>query len=468
MAVRFSEEQVLEATRGTRVRFGARAAYDAVCTDTRALTPGCLFVALQGERFDGHEFLFQASEGGAAGVVVKQGHPRKDPGPDVAVYEVSDTLHALGGLGRAHRERFKIPVGAVTGSNGKTTTKELVGAILETQGPALKTSGNLNNEIGVPLTLFGLEPKHRTAIIEMGMNHAGEIDRLARIAKPTAGLITVVQPAHLEGVGSIEGVAQAKGELFEALQPGAVAVVNADDARVAAQASRLQTGVASLWFGRSERAEVRLLDAKPSGLDGQTLSLSVRGRAVRVKLALLGAHNALNATGAFALGLALGVSVEDCVKGLESAHAHDRRLQVREGLNGVTVVDDCYNANPASMEAALDTLQGLAKQQGGRAVAVLGDMLELGADELALHQGIGAKAKGQVALAALFGPRMAKAHQAMAGGPEAAHFTEVEPLMAWLQPKLSPKDVVLVKASRGMKLERVVQALTGTKGGGAH
>jgi len=468
VAVRYSEEQVLQATRGTRVRIGARASYGAVCTDTRALSPGCLFVALKGERFDGHDFLFQAAEGGAAGVVVEQGRPRKDPGPDVAVYEVTDSLVALGALGRAHRERFTCPIGAITGSNGKTTTKELFAAILETRGPALRTHGNLNNEIGVPLTLFGLEPRHVAAAVEMGMNHAGEIGRLARIARPNAGLITIVQPAHLEFLGTIEGVANAKGELFEALEPGATAVVNLDDERVVAQAVRAGPQVKRLTYGRAAQADVRLVKVEPQGRDGLQLTIRYQGQDHGVALNLIGDHNATNATGAFALALALGYSPVECVRGLEAAQAHARRLQVLEGLNGVTVIDDCYNANPASMIAALDALSGLAVES--RAVGVLGDMLELGPDEQDLHRQIGLRASDQCALAAFFGPRMAHAHAEAKKklGERARHFTEVEPMLAWLKGELRAGDVVLVKGSRGMRLERAVDALTGRASGGGH
>jgi UDP-N-acetylmuramoyl-tripeptide--D-alanyl-D-alanine ligase len=318
MAVRFSEEQVQQVTEAVRTRVGERASYVAICTDSRRVTPGCLFVALEGERFDAHEFVQQAVDAGAAGLVVKRGRALVLEAASVAVYEVDDTLRALGALARFHRARFKLPVGAVTGSNGKTTTKELIAAILATRGPALKTQGNLNNEVGVPLTLFELEPRHVAAIIEMGMNHEGEIARLAAIAQPDAGLITVVQPAHLAGVGTIEGVARAKGELFRALGPLATAVVNVDDERVAAQAVGVRAKV--LTFGRAASAMVRLVGVTAQGpgdglsLDGSRVpgSSTSRGRAER----LVGEHNAMNATGAFALGSgARATPAEECVRG---------------------------------------------------------------------------------------------------------------------------------------------------------
>lgn len=469
MSARFSDSEVLQATGASRTRAGRATAFEGVCTDTRALTPGCLFVALKGERFDAHDFLEQAIAGGAAGLVVSSSASVKVT-PDVTVYEVSDTLHALGRLARFHRERFQVPIVAVTGSNGKTTTKELVGAILSMRGPALKTQGNLNNEIGVPLTLFNLEPRHVAAVIEMGMNHAGEISRLADIARPDAGLITVVQPAHLEGLGSIEGVANAKGELFRGLSHDATAVVNLDDARVAGQAKHLLAK--TLTYGRTEGAQVRLVSVQSQGREGLSLHLAYGGREYTVALRLVGDHNAMNATGAFALAIAAGYTPDECVRGLEAAQAHARRLQIVDAPHGVTVVDDCYNANPASMHAALRTVQELsaAQEQAGRPVAVLGDMLELGAEEAQEHTQLGVAASDHVALLALFGPRMKHAFtQAQKKlGARVRHFEDVGELLAWLQQELRPHDFVLVKGSRGMRLERVVEGLTGKSQGGGH
>lgn len=462
---RFTDEQVVRATGATR-RGNAPAEFPAVCTDTRALVPGCLFVALQGERFDAHDFLAQAASGGAAGAVVKRGRTLPPLPEGLALYEVDDTLAALGALGHAHRERFRIPVGAVGGSNGKTTTKEMVGAILATRGPALKTEGNLNNEIGVPLTLFRLDSSHVAAVIETGMNQPGEITRLTRVVRPDAGIITVVQPEHLEGLGSIEGVAEAEGEMFRELPPESVAVVNVDDPLIPGQAARSRAK--QLTFGRSEKADVRLASVTPRGREGLHLTVRHAGKDWPVKLAFIGEHNALNATGAFALAVALGYTPEECVKGLETAKPYARRLNVVDGLHGTTVIDDCYNANPASMGAALDTLRSLV-QPGGRAVAVLGDMLELGPGELEEHTQLGKLAAGKAQLVAFFGPRSRKGHEAAGLGEGSAHFTEVEPLLAWLMPKLKAGDVVLVKASRGMRLERVVAGLTGTAApGGSH
>ncbi|WP_434382440.1 UDP-N-acetylmuramoyl-tripeptide--D-alanyl-D-alanine ligase [Melittangium boletus] len=465
MAVTFSDEQVVRATGALR-RGAPAAEFQAVCTDTRALAPGCLFVALQGERFDAHDFLAQAAQAGAGGAVVKRGRALPPLPEGFTLYEVEDTLQALGALGRAWRERFRIPVGAVGGSNGKTTTKEMVGAILSTRGPALKTEGNFNNEIGLPLTLFRLEPTHVAAVVELGMNQPGEMTRLTRVARPDAAVITVVQPEHLEGLGSLEGVAEAEGEMFRELPPESVAVVNLDDALIAAQAARSRAR--QLTFGRHAEAQVRLVRVEPRGRQGLDMTVRCQGQDWPVRLGFVGEHNALNATGAFALAVALGYAPEACVDGLERARPYARRLNVVDAPHGVTVVDDCYNANPASMGAALDTLRSLVGE-GGRAVAVLGDMLELGSGELEEHARLGVLAAGRAELVAFFGPRSREGLGAAGLGERAAHFTEVEPLLAWLQPKLKAGDVVLVKASRGMRLERVVAGLTGvTSAAGGH
>ncbi len=454
MAIRLSDQQVVEATGGERTRTGSRASYHEVCTDSRSVTEGSLFVALKGERFDAHDFLKSAVEKGAAGVIVEKGRAASLFADGVAVYEVENTLHALGRLARFHRDRFRLPIGAVTGSNGKTTTKELIASILETRGPSLKTQGNLNNEIGVPLTLFNLEPKHVAAIIEMGMNHAGEIARLAAITRPHAGLITSVQAAHLEGLGSLENIAKAKGELFWGLAPASTAIVNADDPRIVAQAQGLTTKV--LTYGRAASAEVRLARVVSKGREGLVFELHWLGVKYPVKLQLIGEHNAMNAAGAFAMGLALGYSPEACVLGLENARPHSRRLQALEGLNHVTVIDDCYNANPSSMSAALATLKSMAGN--GRSIAVIGDMLELGSEEDSAHQDLVREAVGTASRVAFFGPRTAKAMTIE--GATFRSFLDIEPLNAWLKTELQPGYTVLVKGSRGMKLERVVAALT--------
>ena len=286
---------------------------------------------------------------------------------------------------------------------------------------------------------------------------------LTSMTRPDSALITSVQPQHLEGLGSIEGVADAEGELFAGLSPRATAVVNLDDPHVVDQGARARGP--KLGFGRAAGAEVRLVESTPRGKSGLALVIETAGRRWQVSLGFVGDHNALNATGAFALGLALGYRPEECVQGLEAARPYARRLNVVEAKDGWTVVDDCYNANPASMAAALDTVRTLAGS--GRVVAVLGDMLELGPGEEQEHVALGARVSQVASVAAFLGPRSAWA-AGSAKGIESAHFLEVDPLWEWLRPRLRPGDLVLVKGSRGMRLERMVEKLTGVAASGGH
>lgn len=429
-----------------------------VCTDTRALWEGAAFVALRGENFDAHDFLPQAAGKAVVAVVAKDYEP--PAGLDLPLVRVEDPLRALGALARAHRERFQIPVGAITGSNGKTTTKELAASVLEAAfGETLKTEGNLNNEIGLPLTLLGLEPHHRAACVEMGMNHPGEIARLTAIARPRAGLVTCAQAVHLEGLGSVEAVARAKGELYFGLAEDGVAVVNAEDPRMMAEAAR--AGRPTFRFGR-EGAEVELDRVLASGPKGIEFEVRIRGGVPRrVRLRLVGLHNVQNACGAMALGLALGADEEAVVRGIEAARGAPRRLQLREAPGGITVLDDSYNANPASAVAALAAARGLAPR---RLVAVLGDLLELGAFEREGHEEVGRAAAAEGAeLLVAFGPRASGiARAAREGGLAAADILETEDVgeaLAWLRPRLREGDLVLFKASRGMRLERIADPL---------
>jgi UDP-N-acetylmuramoyl-tripeptide--D-alanyl-D-alanine ligase len=395
------------------------------------------------------------------------------------LFEVDDTLRALGALAGFHRRRFSIPVGAVAGSNGKTTTKEMVGAILRTRGPALATEGNLNNEVGVPLTLFRLSEEHRSAVLELGMSAPGELARLTAMARPDVAVVTLVAPEHLEFLKDLDGVAAAEGEVYRGLLPGSVAVVNADDARCVAQAERAASGVRKVFFGKSAMADVRLLRATALGVEGQEILLEgeegeggggaghlqlggkLQLRRITVRLGFVGEHNAMNAVAAAALARALGFSFEEISAGLSSARPYAHRSRVVLGASGITILDDCYNASPASMEAALATLKSLAG--GGRAIAVLGDMLELGSFEEEAHRTLGKKARESVELAAFFGPRSHFSFEEYSSSPfssPSAHFTEIDPLLAWLKAHLHAGDVLLVKGSRGMKLERVVDALS--------
>jgi UDP-N-acetylmuramoyl-tripeptide--D-alanyl-D-alanine ligase len=458
---------------------GGSLAFSSVSTDTRTLAPGALYVALKGDRFDGHAFLAEAAARGAAAAVVRVG---TTAAPGLPLIEVQDTLRALGALAAFHRRRFSIPVVAVGGSAGKTTTKEMVAAILRTRGLALATEGNFNNEVGVPLTLLRLRGEHGASVVELGMSTPGELQRLTAITRPDAAVLTLIAAEHLEFLKDLDGVAEAEGELYRGLLPGSVAVVNADDARCMAQAERVASGVKKLFFGKSAWADVRLSRITALGAKGQEICLEgeewdghpgrgrlggdLQLRKVTVRLGFVGEHNAMNAAAAAALALSLSFTFEEISRGLSSARPYAHRSRVMAGAGGITILDDCYNASPATMVAALATLASLKAGASGharRAVAVLGDMLELGASEEEAHRTLGKKARESVDVVAFFGPRSLCSFEefssSVSPSSSSAHFTEVQPLLAWLKPRLVAGDVLLVKGSRGMKLERVVDAL---------
>ncbi len=438
------------------------ARFSGVATDSREPMPGALFVALRGGRFDGHAFLAAAAASGATAALVARGAPLPEDARGLPRIEVDDTLAALGALGRGHRRRSSAPVAAVTGSLGKTSVKELFAAALRPLGEVLRTDRNLNNEIGVPLTLLRLSPAHRAAVIEMGMNHAGEITRLAAIAEPRIGLVTNVHGVHLESLGTIEHVAEAKGELFRALPEDGIAVANADDARVMEQARR--TGRRLLTFG-SGPADVRLAGILAHDLHGVAFRVEAEGRTLEARVGLLGEHNAFNGCAALAGALAAGVPIEAAAAALAGARPAPHRLVTVELPSGAVLLDDCYNASPQSVLAALRTLRGVGA--GHRLCAVLGDMLELGPDEVSLHRSVGTAAGGLAWLYA-FGPRSrALAEGAReAGVSDVGHGTELEAGLDWVRSRLRPGDLILLKGSRGMRLERFGEALGAPSAGG--
>ncbi len=460
-APRFTKDELAAATGGRWVEAGPQVV-EGVSTDTRIVAPGALFVALRGERFDAHEFLGEAAtRGAAAAVVLEERAQGASPLPRLAV---RDTLAALGAVARLHRRRFRIPLVGVTGSNGKTTTREMIAAILATaRGNVLRSAGNLNNEVGVPLTLLGLEDAHSAAVIEMGMNHPGEIARLTAIAEPQVGVVTLAAPAHLEGLGTVDAVADAKAELYFGLPDNGIAVANADDERMLkrAQASGRRLITFSAAAGRG--GDVAVVEIVSQGVDGLRFVLAVGNREVPVHIpGLVGAHNAANAAAAAATAVALGCTDREIAGGLSAVKTVGRRLRLEALPSGIQLVDDCYNANPASMSAALSTLADLARSSGGRPVAALGDMLELGPLEAEAHRALGAQAAAAgVRALATFGPRSrATAEAARAAGlADAFHTEDVDELVRWARTTLSRGDVLLVKASRGMKLERLVEGL---------
>lgn len=442
MAMQLSEAaRVLDAR-----QVGADAHFAGVSTDTRKLEKDNLFVALKGPNFDGHDYLAQAAEQGAAAVTVS-----RDIASTLPLIQVSDTRLALGQLAAYWRSRFEYPVVAVTGSNGKTTVKEMIAAILGRRGPVLATQGNLNNEIGVPLTLARMSGEHQGAVIEMGANHAGEIAYLTALAKPSVAVITNAGPAHLEGFGSLEGIANAKGEIFSGLPDDGVAIINADDV-FAGKWRALATPRRVIDFGLMTDADVQAT-WQPEG-NGSHVCIVAGGESTELKLPLPGKHNVMNALAATAAGIALGIGLDSIAAGLASMFGVQGRLQVKERADGLCVIDDTYNANPASLIAALDVLAGM----DGERWLVLGDMAELGEDAIALHRGV-AEVAQKDGVTRLYGLGELGAVAAEAFGAGGSAFSDRSQLLAELASRAGAGITVLVKGSRRMGMEHVVQAL---------
>jgi UDP-N-acetylmuramoyl-tripeptide--D-alanyl-D-alanine ligase len=419
---------------------GPDVSIDAVSTDSRTVKEGHLFIALRGERFDGHQFVGQ---GGMSAAMVSQHCAAK-----ISQIIVADTLAALGRLARGWRQRLASPVIGLTGSNGKTTVKEMLYSILSRRGQTLATQGNLNNHIGVPLTLLRMRSDHRHSVIEMGANHPGEIAYLTDIAMPDVGLVTNAGPAHLEGFGNLQGVVKAKGELFRGLKPEAIAVINADDQACKAW-SAMAFGRKVVRFGFSPLADVRGLQYQ-----GGTLTLRSPLGELCVSLPLAGRHNAVNALGAAAASLALGVDLADIKAGLEAMQPVKGRLASKRAYGGARLIDDSYNANPGSMSAAIEYLAA----QPGRRWLVIGDMGELGIEGGKLHADMGKLAKER-GLDRLYAYGKLSAAAAEAFGVHSFHFDSIEALSHSLREELEPDVIVLVKGSRSMRLERLVEAL---------
>ena len=430
-------------------------AFFGVSTDSRSCKAGELFVALKGEFFDGHNYVQDVLANGAAGALVERAWAVRKVG--LPLVAADDTRLALGRLAAAWRQRFALPLVGVTGSNGKTTVKEMLAAILRAHLGAeavLATTGNLNNDIGLPLMLLRLRSEHRAAVIEMGMNHPGEIAYLTTIARPTVALVTNAQRAHLEGLGTLTDVARAKAEIFAGLAADGVALVNADDPH------------ADLWRDLAgERRQISFglgtADVSgrwlPAGFGSRVLATTPWGQ-VGFDLAVPGEHNARNALAALAAGLAVGVPPTVAAEALAAYTGIRGRLQRRVGLKGALIIDDTYNANPDSMRAALDVLAALP----GRRIFVMGDMGEVGAAAGQFHDEVGgyAKSKGVDLLFALGDLSIAAVGNFDGGG---RHFKRPDDLTEALKKELGADTTVLVKGSRFMRMERVVDAIAETQ-----
>jgi UDP-N-acetylmuramoyl-tripeptide--D-alanyl-D-alanine ligase len=428
-----------------------------ISIDTRKISKGEVYVAIKGAHFDGHSFVGDAVKRGAAALIVSDSSCLKEGSRAVVV---ADTEKALGDVAMWWMSKFDIPRIAVTGSNGKSTTKEMIYAIVSSIGPVLKTEGNFNNLIGLPLTIFRVDSGFKLAILEMGMNAPGEIKRLTEIARPTVGLITNVTAAHLEKLHSVDAVAKAKGELFDAMGEGAIAIVNMEDTRVK-RAAMSHKGP-RITFGMQNECDVRFLSMETNGLDKTNILVSVLGREVSIDLPVPGAHNVMNALAAMAVSVALKIDPQVAASRFKDFRPMAMRFERIQLSNGVRMVNDSYNANPESMKAAFRTV-GAAKR-AGRFIAVLGDMLELGEASPRLHEEIGEEAAKlgveRMYVAGNFASSVAKgAISAGLGKDNILVRDDVEGIGEELMGELRPGDVLLVKGSRGMRMERVVMKL---------
>jgi UDP-N-acetylmuramoyl-tripeptide--D-alanyl-D-alanine ligase len=432
---------------------GRDAEFLGVSQDTRSLQRGDLYVALIGVRYDGHAFLNEAARAGAAGALVSRVSESA-----LAVVQVTDTRLSLGELAAHWRRKFSLPVIAVTGSNGKTTVKNMIAAIMAETGPGLATQGNLNNDIGVPLTLLRLRSGDRYAVIEMGMNHPGEIAYLTGLTRPTVALITNAAEAHLAGLGSVENVARAKGEIFSGLAEDGVAVINADDPHAGLWRA-LATPHSCIRFGLDRPADVRAdytLDCS-----GASIHLSTTQGDITMRLPLLGRHNVMNALAAAGASLAAGAQLADIKRGIEKLRAVSGRLEVKPGVNGARVLDDTYNANPASLAAGVEVL----KDADGERVLVLGDMAELGEAALDIHRRVGELAR-TLGINRLFALGDFSKLAVKGFGKGGKHFSNYPELVEALRGCMHPQMTVLVKGSRVMRMDQVVAGITAAGDGG--
>jgi UDP-N-acetylmuramoyl-tripeptide--D-alanyl-D-alanine ligase len=432
-----------------------------VSIDSRTIGPGALFVAVRGPRFDGHDFLAEAAGKGAAAALVQ----REGLAPaGLPLVRVADTTTGLSRLARHVRREAALPVVGVTGSVGKTTTKDMTAHLLATRGPVLKTEGNLNNQYGLPLTLLRLTPEHTAAVLEMGMSGPGEIRALSTLAEPDVATITRVAPVHLEFFPSVDAIAEAKAEILEGLRPGGTAVLNGDDPRVRAIGERFRGRV--LWFGRDRRGDVSAESWRGTA-SGMRFDLRLAGQTVEVALPLAGPHFVTSFLAAAAAAHVLGVSPEAMAEAATGLRPARHRGEVVRLGEGVTLLDDCYNSSPEALEAAV---VALALLPGRRRVAVLGDMLELGPAGPMLHHAAGQSLAGRVDVVVGVG---ALASEIVEGAREAGvpvaslhHFPAAQDAAAAVGDLVRPGDAVLVKGSRGVRLEAVVDAIAARFGEG--
>ena len=427
-------------------------AVTAVCTDSRKLTPGCLFLPWVGEKFDGHDFIGQALDAGAAGCLCAR--VPETPRDDKFYIQVADTRLALRALASAYRDKFDIPVVQVTGSVGKTTTKEMIAAVLGAKYRVLKTPENFNNDIGTPLTLLGLGPEHQAAVIETGMNHFGEIEYLGAMVRPDVAVISNIGDAHIEFLGSRQGILQAKCEIFTHLKEGGLAVLNGDDSLL----DTVNIPFRTVRCGQSGHCQARITEVADHGVEGITCTVETAKDVYHLSIPAPGVYMAYSASIAVAVGEELGLSHDEIVRGAAAYEPAGSRMRVVRLPEGRIILDDCYNANPQSVTAALEVL---AKTECDHRVAVLGDMGELGGLTEQAHYNMGALAAMLgIDFVVAIGEKAAKIADGTAqSGGEVLHFATKEEALGTLRRQLEPNTAMLVKASHAMHFGALVEAL---------
>lgn len=450
--------EIVEATGGKPESENIDASITGISTDTRKINEGCLFIPLIGERFNGHDYINKAFDEGAAAVLTQQDHAG---GKNRCSIRVSDTLKALRDIAAYYRKKFSIPFVGITGSVGKTSTKDMIASVVGARFKVLKTEGNLNNEIGVPLTVFNLDKCHEAAVLEMGMSGAGEISRLTAIIKPDVAVITNIGMSHIEKLGSRQNILKAKLEILEALNPDGLVILNGDDAMLAGMKDLLK--FRTVFYGMDEGVDYRACNINSHGESGTDFDITLSGSEYNIHIPVPGVHNVHNALAAVAVGCELGIPMEDIVKGIADFSPSKMRMDIIS-FNGMKIINDVYNASPSSMEAAINVLGEIGSKN--RKLAVLGDMLELGEWAEKAHFDVGkyASAAGIDEIIAVGENARFFAEGALSAGhgeQQVKYFRNNAEAMNYLQNSSKSGDVILVKGSRGMKMEEIVKGLTG-------
>ncbi len=449
--------EILKATGGQLIAGSTETVVEGISTDSRKIGKGCLFIPLIGEKFNGHDYIGKALEEGAEAILTQQDGTCAE---NKCFIRVGDTAKALRDIAAYYRRKFSIPVIGITGSVGKTSTKDMIACAVGSRLRVLKTEGNLNNEIGVPLTVFNLDNSHEAAVLEMGMSGAGEISRLTAIIKPDVAVITNIGMSHIEKLGSRQNILKAKLEILEALNPDGLVILNGDDALLAGMKDLLK--FRTVFYGMDEGADYRACNINSHGESGTYFDITLGGREYNVHIPVPGVHNVYNALAAVAVGCELGIPMEDIIGGIAGFSSSKMRMDIIS-FNGMKIINDVYNASPNSMEAGLNVLSEIGRKN--RKAAVLGDMLELGEWAEKAHFDVGkyAASAGIEHIVAVGANARFIADGALSvGHPEdqVKYFQNNSEALEYLQKNLAQGDIVLVKGSRGMKMEEIVKGLT--------